>query len=597
LTLSQFWSGNAFDAYTYFGAHIDAANGGVTFRTWAPSALAVSVIGEFSSWQPVQMYPIERSGIFELHCPSAQAGQMYKYVITDSKGCSREHCDPYGFGMELRPAFASIIVDLGQYAFTDSEWMAARDKCYDRPVNIYEMHLGAWIKTGDGLTDWHTYESIADSLIDYCKDNGYTHIEFLPLAEHPSDNSWGYQITGFFSPTARYGTAAQLKKLVDKCHNAGLGVIMDFVPVHFAVDDYGLRRYDGTPLYEYPADDVGESEWGTCNFIHSRREVQCFIQSCANYWLTEFHFDGLRMDAISRAIYWLGDERRGVNERSIEFIQKMNSGLQRLHPTAMLIAEDSTHYPKLTAPVEYGGLGFDYKWDLGWMHDTLNYMRTPPDERKYHHHKLTFSMQYFYNELHLLPLSHDEVVHGKATIIQKMWGQYEQKFPQARAMYMYMYAHPGKKLSFMGNEIAHFREWDECRQQDWELLKYPLHDAFRRYMAELCALYSEQPALHCKEYDPAAFRWLDADAADKSVYVFVRQAEGQTICAAFNFSDQPQRHSVHTEKRVKKTKVLLCSDWQRFGGQTVEGASLVSPTTDGLIFTLPPFCGVLIELQ
>lgn len=598
MNIRDFYDGKAFDAYTYFGAH-PADNGrGTVFRVWAPSAADVSVIGDFSGWQPVKLLQQGQSGIFAGQCDSARPGQMYKYLVTDRDGVRRERCDPYGFRMELRPKFASIIADHTPFRFDDDEWMSRRDKCYDRPLSIYEVHLGSWMKRGDGEEDWYTYDEIAPKLIAYCKEHHFTHIEFLPLAEHPCDNSWGYQITGFFSPTSRYGTPEQLKRLVSECHRAGIGVIMDFVPVHFANDDYALRRFDGTALYEYPAADVGESEWGTCNFLHSRREVACFVQSCASYWLGEFHFDGLRMDAVSRAIYWMGDSSRGVNENGVNFIRAMNSGLQKIHPTAMLIAEDSTSYPKITAPVEYGGLGFDYKWDLGWMHDTLNYMKTPPAERKKHHNKLTFSMQYFQNELFMLAFSHDEVVHGKATIIQKMWGDYEQKFPQARALYMYMFAHPGKKLNFMGNELAHFREWDEKREQDWFLLKYPLHDSFQRYFSELQELYEKLPALHIKEYDPAAFRWLEADAAEQSVYIFRRSAAGQTVVAAFNFSDKHRWYNTSAQTDFSSVRVLLCSDWQRFSGNTVEGACLVTKTTgSGLSFSLPPFSGVLCELD
>ena len=302
VNIREFYMGEAFDAYTYFGAHADSE--GVVFRTWAPSASKVSVMGEFSGWKPVGMHQINYSDVFECRCSSARAGQMYKFIITGADGKTTERCDPCGFAMELRPAWASIVVDMQGFEFDDGDWMMRRSKCMNEPLNIYEVHLGSWQKRGDGLTDWYNYDELADRLIPYCRENGYTHIEVLPLAEHPHDGSWGYQITGFFSPTARYGTPSQLKSMINKCHKAGIGVIMDFVPVHFAVDGYALRQYDGTALYEYPSSDVGESEWGSCNFMHSRREVCSFLQSCANYWLQEYHFDGLRMDAISRAIYW-----------------------------------------------------------------------------------------------------------------------------------------------------------------------------------------------------------------------------------------------------------------------------------------------------
>ena len=419
MKLQEFYEGQAFDAYEYFGAHEE--KDGVMFRTYAPGASKVTVFGEFNQWTEEEMIPLEKSGVYELKCEWAKVGMMYKYVIYTKEGWRVEHCDPYGFGMELRPNSASYIVDLSEYRFHDEVWMKNRDKNYNRPLNIYEVHLGSWRTNEKDENGWYRYHEIADKLIAHAKENGYTHLEFLPLSEHPADCSWGYQNTGYFSPTSRYGTARDLMELVDKCHQAGIGVIMDFVPIHFATDYYGLAKYDGTELYEYVQSDVTDSEWGTRNFDYSRREVCCFLQSAANYWLKEYHFDGIRMDAISRAIYWQGEPDRGVNPCALTFMKNMNAGLQKLHPTAMLIAEDSTTFLKVTAPVEYDGLGFDYKWDLGWMNDTLNYFKTPPKERPEHYYKLKFSMDYFYNELYLLALSHDEVVHGKATIIQKMW--------------------------------------------------------------------------------------------------------------------------------------------------------------------------------
>ena len=331
------------------------------------------------------------------------------------------------------------------------------------------------------------------------------------------------------------------------------------------MDGYALARYDGTYLYEYPPSDVGISEWGTCNFNHAKGETRSFIQSSANFWLDKFHFDGLRMDAISRAIYWGGDPARGVNGYTEEFIKNMNKGLQERHPTAMLIAEDSTSYPKITAPVEYDGLGFDYKWDLGWMNDTLDYFRTPPWERCNHYHKLTFSMAYFYNELFLLPFSHDENVHGKATIIQKMYGDYEEKFMQCRALYMYMYTHPGKKLNFMGNEFGQFREWDENREQDWEILHYPIHDAFHKYIKQISGIYCSRKALHCGEYNMKTFNWLVADAAEKCVYIYERAFENDKIICAFNFSGIEQEISFELPEK-SSLELFIHSRWNEYGG-------------------------------
>ena len=528
---------------------------------------------------------------------------MYKYCIHTRDGQVVYHCDPYGFAMELRPNSASYIVDLEEYKFSDDEWMNKRDKCYNKPLNIYEIHMGSWMKKNDETYNngWYRYNEIADRLINYVKENGFTHIEIMPLCEHPVDCSWGYQNTGFFSPTSRYGTNKELKELIDKCHKANVGVILDFVPIHFAVDDYGLAKFDGTELYEYPHKDVGASEWGTCNFIHSRGEVCSFLQSAANYWLKEYHFDGLRMDAISRAIYWQGNPARGVNSCAINFIRNMNVGLHKLHPTAMIIAEDSTAYPKVTAPVEYNGLGFDYKWDLGWMNDTLEYFKISPKERPNHYYKLTFSMEYFYNELFLLPFSHDEVVHGKATIIQKMWGDYEDKFKQCRALYMYMYTHPGKKLNFMGNEIAQFREWDEKREQDWQLIKMPLHYAFNKYIKRLNEVYDNYEALYKNEYDSSYFKWLEVNAPEKSVYIYERGRSDHRIIVALNFSDNeyaPFTFKVEEELRLRE---IVNSDSDIYGGSTWGMRSDVTTTKEdnylyNLSINLKPFSGIIYEV-
>ena len=590
MDMHEFYMGNVFDAYEFFGAH--PTPDGTAFRTFAPSADRITIIGEWNNWQEENM--IKDGHVWSYFSAKAKKGQMYKYVIYSSLG-RVEHCDPYGFAMELRPNFASIITDLDEYKFTDSEWLEKRSKNYNEPLNIYEVHLGSWHTDPDNENGWYSYSDIADKLIKYVKKHHYTHIEFMPLSEHPADCSWGYQNTGFFAPTSRYGTPAQLMKLIDKCHKNDIGVIMDFVPVHFAIDGYALAKYDGTCLYEYPDSDVTISEWGTCNFIHSRREVCCFLQSAANYWLEKYHFDGLRMDAISRAIYWQGKPERGVNKCTVDFLKKMNSGLHALHPTAMLIAEDSTAFPKVTAPVEYDGLGFDYKWDLGWMNDTLDYFRTPPAERKYHHGKITFSMQYFYNELYLLPISHDENVHGKATVIQKMWGDYEVKFPQARAFYMYMYSHPGKKLNFMGGEFAQFREWDETREQDWDMLKYPLHDSFLRYMTDLEKLYTTRPSLYNGEYNPDCFKWILPDESDRSVFAYKRCAENETTICLLNFSDKEQNITIPADG-LTDLKELINSDSNIYSGETeVKRSVKIMPAGGEFSVKLSPFSGRLFD--
>ena len=605
MDFQKFYMGEIYDAYAYLGAHLE--DGGVVFRTFAPAAEKVAVIGEFNGWQETEMRQTEHEQFWQVFVPGAKEGQMYKYVIYHD-GNRVEHCDPYGFGMELRPNFASIIRDLDAYAFRDSAWMERRTRNFDRPLNIYELHLGSW-RRKDGFEDnpdkpvekgWYRYDEIADQLIPYLKENHYTHVEFMPLAEHPFDGSWGYQITGFFSPTARYGTAEQLQQLIDRLHQSGIGAILDFVPAHFAMDWYALRRYDGTELYEYPSSDVSDSEWGSCNFIFSRREVACFMQSAGNYWLTKYHFDGLRYDAVSRIIYWMGDERRGVNDVAVDFLRKMNAGLHRLHPTAMLIAEDSTSFEGCTKPAEQGGIGFDYKWDLGWMNDTLDYFEKQSFERAQVPQKLTFSMFYFYRERYLLPLSHDEVVHGKRTIIDKMFGDYDMKFPQARAFYLYMYVHPGKKLNFMGNEIAQFREWDENRQQDWFLTKYPIHDAFHHFCEELNGIYEKHPALYAGDYDPAGFLWLTMNENGSNVYGIRRKGDGETVFAYFNFSDAEQ-HCRYTAVDRERIATLIDTDWQRFGGSTPEPQNKddlmeLLPGQEAEL-VLPAFSGILCRVE
>ena len=593
---NYFFDGRMFDAFEYMGAH--PTERGVFFRTYAPNAQKVAVTGSFNDWYPYQM--TFEDGFWTAEVEGAKVGDLYKFIIYTRNGEQVQHCDPYGFGMQLRPEWASVVRDLSEYKFTDSEWLSKRDKNFDRPLSIYELHLGSWKKKGEGETDWYSYDEIADLLIPYLKEHGYTHAEFMPLSEHPADISWGYQNTGFYAPTSRYGTAAQLMALIDKLHNAGIGAIMDFVPVHFALDEYALRDFDGTPLYEYPDSDVSISEWGTCYFLFNKPASAVFMQSCANYWLEKYHFDGLRMDAISRAIYWMGDPSRGVNPNSVDFLKRMNSGLQKFHPDCMLIAEDSTAFPKITTPAQYGGLGFDYKWDLGWMNDTLNYFRTPPIMRKGAHHLITFSMAYFYNERYLLELSHDENVHGKAAVIQKMWGDYEDKFPQARAMYTYMYTHPGKKLNFMGGEFAQFREWDEKKEQDWFMLKYPMHESFDRYMKKLGELYVTMPALHCAEYDPSTFEWLMADNCDQNFFVYLRKAGGQTVLCAFNFSGAEQTVRINAREPWLLTP-LIHSDEQTYSG-TVRHEDIRPVEThrdiDGEVFTLtlPRFSGELFEV-
>ncbi len=584
-----FYTGKIFDAYDFLGCHLDGNRG--YFRTYAPNASRVTVIGEFTGWKDYEMNRIHDGKFWELITDGVEDGMMYKYRIYGRDGSVTEHCDPYGFGMELRPDSASIARDMNKYVFHDMKWMRDRSDCRRGPLNIYEIHAGSWKTNPENENGWYKYNELADILIPYLKENGYNYVEMMPIAEHPCDNSWGYQCTGFYSPTSRYGTADELREFIDKCHQNGIGVLLDFVPVHFAVDGYGLSMYDGTAIYEYPNCDVGYSEWGSKNFNHSRGEVQSYLQSCANYWLKEYHFDGLRMDAISNIIYWQGDSRRGINRNALQFLQYMNRGLKGMYPSIILAAEDSSPYPGITKCADWGGLGFDYKWDLGWMNDTLIYFKDGMDDRIKDYHKLTFSMMYYYSENFILPFSHDEVVHGKATIMQKMNGQYDEKFPQARALYMYMYTHPGKKLNFMGNEIGQLREWDETREQDWDILKYPVHDAFHRYMMELNKLYLEHSALWEKDFDNDGFMWIDCHEEGRCIYAYERRSSTERLVIVCKFTNTPEENYYCHVEGASGLKLLLASDADCFDGPVhydeVESVKVVDNTAE---IKLGEFC-------
>lgn len=576
--LSEFLEGSCFRAYDYFGAHATVRHGqqGYVFRVYAPNAFAVELIGTFNDWQPAQMQPSVH-GVFELFWAGATEGQQYKFrVHAIGQTMYRDRADPFGRAAEVRPNTASVITTAGKYRFSDSAWQARQSNHYDVPMNIYEIHAGSWRRHADG--SWLGYRELAHQLIPYCIAHHYNYIEFLPLAEHPFDGSWGYQDSGYFAVTSRYGTPEDFCYLVDQCHKHNIGVIMDFVPVHFIPDEYALARFDGTTLYEYP-DESGMrmSEWGSCNFDLTRPHVRSFLQSAADFWLRVCHCDGLRFDAVRNLIYPQGKEENGIYHAGIGFLKACNQGLKERHQQAILIAEDSTTFLKVTAPVAYDGLGFDYKWDLGWTNDTLLYFSLSPGEREAHHHRLTFSMSYFYNNLHLLPLSHDEVVHGKGTVLDKMWGSYDQKFAQCRALYTYFYTHPGKKLSFMGNELGAFREWDENRQLDWNLGEYPKHIGFTHYLTDLARLYETCPALHCREYDSRTFRWVSANDTRHQVYTYCRETEEQTLLVVLNLSDKNQMsYSVQFDGQVTLQECIN-SDGQNYGGTGI--------TNDWILYT------------
>jgi len=592
----NFYTGKEFYAHMMLGCLRGAQ--GATFRTFAPAAERVQLV---LNDQFIDMYKTWDGNFWELYLPDVPSGLPYEYRIWHGGGF-QDHCDPYGFRMELRPSHRSIVTDL-MYEWGDEEWMATRSNCIDKPMNVYEMHAGSWKKrsgdqSSDDPADWYSYGELAEPLIEHLTAGGYTHVEFMPLNEHPFECSWGYQPTGFFAATSRYGTPQQLMSLIDQLHQAGIGVIMDFVPVHFATDAYGLANYDGTPLFEYPNDAVGVSEWGSHNFMHSRGETCSFLQSAANFWLGAYHVDALRMDAISRIIYWQGDAARGVNANAVTFVKTMNAGLKSLNPGIFLVAEDSTDFDGTTRPVDQGGLGYDYKWDMGWMHDTLDFFQTEPGLRSGNYHKLSFSMMYFRNERYLMPLSHDENVHGKATVAQKMSGDYDGKFGQARCLYLYMYAHPGKQLNFMGGEFAQLREWDENREQDWFMLSYPNHDAFWRFCRELGHIYKDEPALWEQDYDESGFTWREISADQDVVYAFERVSRaGERVLAVLNLSWQGHEGYSIQVPGAKEATVLIDTDWQRYGGETPDNEGEVLHIEDGVLkLDLPSCSGMLLKL-
>ena len=528
--VSSFHQGQCLDAYHFFGVHPDEK--GYVFRVYAPHAGNVCLIGDFTGWydNPIPMERTEFTGIWQVHVDNAKQWDCYKYHILTDKGWI-DKADPYAFYAETRPGTASKIVDLSLIRYTDQKWMEKRSRNSDKPMNIYEVYAGGWKHAGEFP---YSYAELEKELIPYVKKMGFTHIEMMPLNEYPFDGSWGYQASGYYAVTSRYGNPYEYASFVNACHKAGIGVIMDMVPVHFVKDTFGLAYFDGSPLYEYAKDEDAQSQWGTLNFNLWSEEVRSFLISAAAFWCDVYHMDGIRMDAVSNLIYWGGNSSRGTNEGALYFIKRLNYLLHQKFPSLMMIAEDSSDYPKVTWDTEEGGLGFDYKWDLGWMNDTLKYYATDPLFRIWDHHKITFSMHYFNSERFLLPLSHDENVHGKKTIVDRMWGSYEEKFAQVRNLYAYMYAHPGKKLNFMGNEIASFREFDEKKELDWFLLDYPMHDAFHKFFAKLNEIYGDHPCLWEKDYDPAGFRWIDADNAKQSVFSFYRQNKDEVIVVVLN---------------------------------------------------------------
>lgn len=567
MDFDKFYRGFEYKAYEFLGAHLQGD--GTVFRVYAPAASSVKLLIKGES---MDMGRIWNGQFWELYVPGVYAGERYMFGINGSDGIYTERCDPYGFQMEVRPAHKSIVGNTGLYEFKDQDWMNSRKN--SGPMNIYEMHLGSW-KGG-----WQGYRNIAGELVAYLKETGYNYVEFLPLAEHPLDESWGYQTTGYFSPTSRYGSPEDLMYLIDTLHQNGIGAILDFVPVHFAVDDYGLKKFDGSFLFEYPSSDVGFSEWGSCNFMHSRPEVRCFLGSAADYWLSKFHFDGLRMDAISRMIYWQGDEKRGVNGNAVDFLKNLNAYLKETYPGIVLVAEDSTDYRGTTS-----SLGFDYKWDMGWMHDTLDFFSMPFDKRTEARGKIPFSMVYFRNEKYLLALSHDENVHGKGTIIGKIFGSDSEKMAQGRVLYLYMMTHPGAKLNFMGSELAQKNEWNEKKDLNWSLLDNPENKAFGDFIRDLNALYLANPALWQKDYSEDGFSWIDTSSINPLVYGYKRTNGIDSYSVYINLG----KEAVRIQPDSPEFQVVLSSGWKKYGGNEEEKSG------NGDCLVLQPLSGFILK--
>lgn len=545
-------SGEHTTLYEKMGAHIIKERNkilGTQFRVYAPNAREIFLVGDFNNWDRSHPMNREIDGVFELYVPDLKSLEDYKYLIISHDGREIYKADPYAFFSQVRPNTASTTYN-SRYKFKDDIWMYDRVS-YDfkeEPVSIYEVHLGSWKQkvvnqnqAGAPLESFYSYKEIAPLLIDYVKENKFTHIELMPITEHPLDASWGYQVTGYYSPTSRYGKPDELKYLVDQCHQAGIGVILDWVPLHFCKDAHGLYQFDGSWLYEYFHENDRENrQWGTANFDLGKGITRSFLLSNLKYWLDNFHFDGIRVDALSYLLYWRGEtDEDKINHAAIDFIKRVNAMVHTDYKGVLMIAEDSSSYPKVTHALEDGGIGFDLKWDLGWMNDTLKFVERPSVYRKYHSKEITFGMYYNQNEHYLLPLSHDEVVHGKKSIIDKMNGDYEDKFHLARVYYSFYYAHPGKKLLFMGNEWGHIREWHEYTEMDWGLRLYPNHESFYQMMKTLSNFYRDNDAFW--KYDHQAydkgFDWITIDE-EASVYAFVRKSDDQEILTVHNFNDQ-----------------------------------------------------------
>ena len=617
-----FAQGTHYDIYKKLGAHVSEENGkkGIYFAVWAPNAQRVHVVGDFNGWNEWshELRRLGPGGIHALFVPDLGVGELYKYVITTADGKKLYKADPYASWAEFRPGTASKTFDLSTIKWTDSAWMAARDKkdMNKEPVAIYECHIGSWMKHPGAEDGFYTYREFADKIVEYLKEMKYTHVELMGIAEHPFDGSWGYQVTGYYAPTSRHGSPEDFAYLVNTLHKNKIGVILDWVPAHFPRDDFGLAEFDGQCIYEHPDSRLGEHpDWGTKIFNYGKTEVKNFLIANALYWIKEFHIDGLRVDAVASMLYldygkqdgqWVANKYGGnQNLEAIEFFKHFNSVIRGTFPGVMTIAEESTAWPKVTAKVEEDGLGFSFKWNMGWMHDFCEYMKLDPLFKKNNHHALTFAMSYNSSENYILPLSHDEVVHLKCSMVNKMPGYQVDKYANLRTGYTFMFGHAGKKLLFMGQEFGQEREWSEARELDWFLLENPLNKGMQDYVKELLKLYTSNPAMYENDNNWDGFEWINCNDNDRSIYSFVRKtADGKKkFLFVLNMTPiQRDDYRVGVDSS-KKCKLVLNSDDVRFGGNGNEIPAEIKPVKgecDGkpysIGFSLPPFTSAVFQI-